>query len=229
MKLNKALSDLFPGLGKVKRYMKAIIDAKKSEKNSYSQHQEDLFICDLLKGFDKEEGIYLDIGANHPTSISNTYKLYRKGFSGITVEPNMELVKLHKKFRPRDKQIAVGCGNENGIMKFTYSKTPVLSSFKESEVKNVWKYDFLPVFTADTIIFSFDINKIYLLSIDVEGLDYEVLLGCETLLKITDIACIEANNTQEEQRIKKFMSENDFQLIKQFSCNYLFRNNALQK
>jgi len=36
-------------------------------------------------------GFYVDVGAYQPQSGSNTYKLYLKGWSGITIEPNPDV------------------------------------------------------------------------------------------------------------------------------------------
>lgn len=68
--------------------------------NSYSQSYEDLIID---KYFDyKKNGFYLEIGSYHPKRLSNTYRFYKKGWKGVTVEPNPEVKKIFKKFRPND-------------------------------------------------------------------------------------------------------------------------------
>lgn len=50
-------------------------------------------------------GIYLDIGAYHPTSGSNTYRLYRQGARGIAVDVGLRKQQLWQRFRPRDQFI----------------------------------------------------------------------------------------------------------------------------
>src|SRR5207244_773602 len=65
---------------------------------------------DLLFSFlhPRESGFYLDVGAYHPWKDSNTYKLYLRGWSGITVEPNPDSAKLFRRFRPRDTHLTLG-------------------------------------------------------------------------------------------------------------------------
>ena len=56
---------------------------------SYSQLGEDLVIMNHLQCLGKNpnsKGFYIDIGAYHPLDGSNTYKFYKRGASGITVD-----------------------------------------------------------------------------------------------------------------------------------------------
>jgi hypothetical protein len=50
---------------------------------SYSQNGEDLIIRDLFFRLGIRQPTYLDIGANEPFFISNTYLLYSKGSTGV--------------------------------------------------------------------------------------------------------------------------------------------------
>lgn len=47
-------------------------------------------------------GTYLDIGAHHPTSGSNTYRFYRRGASGIAIDIGQRKQQLWQRVRPRD-------------------------------------------------------------------------------------------------------------------------------
>lgn len=66
-----------------------------------------------IKSF-PEVGSYLDIGANDPIRFSNTNLLYKKGWNGVNVEPNLTLFHKLEKFRPRDVNlnVAVGIGDK---------------------------------------------------------------------------------------------------------------------
>ena len=48
-------------------------------------------------------GIYLDIGAHHPTRGSNTYRFYRRGAHGIAVDIGDRKEQLWRRVRPRDR------------------------------------------------------------------------------------------------------------------------------
>lgn len=50
----------------------------------YSQSWQDLFVLTMLNG--KQNGTYLEIGANNPVYINNTYLLEQFGYSGISID-----------------------------------------------------------------------------------------------------------------------------------------------
>ena len=54
-------------------------------KNNYSQAMQDMFVLTMLDG--KENGIYVEVGADQPKIISNTYLLETKfNWSGVSFE-----------------------------------------------------------------------------------------------------------------------------------------------
>ena len=57
-------------------------------RRSYSQSGEDIIISDLFHRLQIVNPSYLDIGANDPIALSNTYRLYTRGSRGVCVEPN---------------------------------------------------------------------------------------------------------------------------------------------
>jgi FkbM family methyltransferase len=68
---------------------------------SFAQEGEDII---LQKCFfpDQEKGFYVDVGAFDPFLFSNTHLFYRKGWSGINIEPNSAGFERLKKYRKRD-------------------------------------------------------------------------------------------------------------------------------
>jgi FkbM family methyltransferase len=173
-----------------------------------------------------DNAMYVDIGANHPTDISNTYLLYRRGQRGLVIEPNQELLGLFKKFRKRDIALGIGCGNKSTVLKFNISKTPVLSSFSDDRSINIASQVYLPVIPLDLALANIDCPVISLLSIDVEGLNMEVLEGAVESLKKTLIDYIEYDTEEERGRFDNFLKE-DFELKKQIHCNLLYINKKL--
>jgi hypothetical protein len=78
---------------------------------SYSQFGEDLLAQEIL-GYERRDIFYLDIGAFHPISKSNTYIFYKRGGRGICVEPNPKARALWRQFRPRDIFVSKGATGE---------------------------------------------------------------------------------------------------------------------
>ena len=221
--IHLCIANKLPALGKLKRYLLAYLAQYSKTRDSYAQIGDDKIAIDLLKEKVLDRPIfYIDVGANHPSRLSNTYRMYREGAAGVTIDPNDELMRLHQLIRPRDIQLSIGCGRNAELLKFYYSTTPVLSSFSESQVDNVWHSSYLPVFTLDKICSDLKIATVDFLSIDVEGLDIEVLEGAsETLLK-TYLICIEANSEESERAIISYMNSKNFELKIKNKWNLFF-------
>src|SRR3954469_22228126 len=99
----------------------AFRDRVMAARPSYSQHGEDRIIKGLLLDYDLSTGMYVDVGANQPTKISNTYLFYRDGLHGIVIDPNRNVLRLYETIRPRDIAVAVGCGETCEVLEFKHS------------------------------------------------------------------------------------------------------------
>ena len=83
-------------------YLKKIYYEKYSKK-SYSLSNVDLVIQRIFKS--KKNGIYIDIGCNHPIKYNNTYLLYKKGWRGINIDLDKKSIDQFNKLRTRDINI----------------------------------------------------------------------------------------------------------------------------
>ena len=81
----------------------------------YSKNREDLFLSNYFKK--KPKGRYIDIGAYHPYRSSNTYLLYKKGWSGINIDLSKTSIDLFKIARPRDINLNFAISNKKGKVK----------------------------------------------------------------------------------------------------------------
>lgn len=152
--------------------------------NSYSQEGEDLILNRFFEG--KNSGFFIDIGAHHPIRFSNTYLFYKKGWRGINIDAMPESMRLFEMERPEDINIEQAIGSENKDAMFHIFNEPALNTFDPNEAKNVidsGKYTLekkmnLPIKTLSQVIDQLHIKSaIDFISIDVEGLDLEVLEG----------------------------------------------------
>ena len=89
-------------------------------KKKYSKNGEDLYLEKIFRN--KNNGIYLDIGAFHPYRFSNTFLLYKKGWSGINIDINKEAIELFNIARPNDINLNIAIGSKNGKQIFYYKK-----------------------------------------------------------------------------------------------------------
>ncbi|WP_051379811.1 FkbM family methyltransferase [Bradyrhizobium murdochi] len=195
-------------------------------KHSYSQAGEDLIIDFVAKAMQIEEVTYLDIGAHHPSQFSNTYLFYRRGFQGVLVEPDPELMASIKRVRPRDVCIEAGVGVTSArVAQFFVMSTRTLNTFSEAEAKRyeamgtqrIEKVLPVPLITFDDIFADRFLDKEpTLVSIDVEGLDFDVLSTLNLNKYRPAIICVETlqySETREEvkdTRIAQLMSDNGY-------------------
>lgn len=229
----KFLVNYFPHLGKLKRFVFALWNHITPIKTTYAQHQEDLLILELLEKLKTkiniENSLYVDVGANHPSDISNTYLLYRNGYRGITIEPNLELLNLHKIFRNQDIHLGIGCSETPGILEFHISKTPVLSSFTGVlPQENILATEYVPVMPIDLILDNNILKDrmVSFLNIDVEGMNFEVLQSGNKTLPFCAILCVEFDSDLEKKLISNSkLLENNFSLHKEVFCNLIYLNN----
>lgn len=170
-------------------------------KGSYSQCGEDLLVKYIfdLRGVEKPS--YIDIGANDPFFLSNTALFYKLGCRGINIEANPELISRFYKFRPDDININIGIGKEEGEMDFYVMNDPSLSSFSRAECEKYIKtgiYRLVEVLrikltTVEKILTRYWNSQFPdFLSIDVEGLDYEILKTIDFNRYYPKVICVEA-------------------------------------
>lgn len=77
--------------------------------SSFSQFGEDAVVASLVP---QQAGVYLDVGAGHPVTFSNTYSFYRQGWSGVLVEPLPANAEHARRVRPRDLVVEALCGSQ---------------------------------------------------------------------------------------------------------------------
>jgi FkbM family methyltransferase len=100
------------------KYMLHAVHIKKELTNTqwqqtYSGNGEDIILTNHIFQ-NKKNGLYIDIGSFHPKHLSNTYLLYKRGWQGISIDPNPATQSMFKKFRPRDKVVTAAVSTDFG-------------------------------------------------------------------------------------------------------------------
>jgi FkbM family methyltransferase len=154
---------------------------------SFSQQGEDIVLYHILHDLLKiQTPTYLDIGAADPVEASNTFLLYWTGGHGVLVEPNPTYVERLRQSRPRDTVVAagVGVGDATEGDYYMIRGKPTLNTFSPEEVARlragaredpVEAVVKMPLVSVNRLIATHLGKAPDLLSIDVEGLDLEVL------------------------------------------------------
>lgn len=177
----------------------------------YSQHSEQQVILDY---FGKFVGTLLDIGANDGLTFSNSRALLEKGWYGVLVEPSEKAFKMLEKncghFHAQLHNVAVGehIGEapfyESGPL-VTENDHSLVSSMKEIETER-WKkkskesdpiVEFtqttVPVIDFDTLIKNSTCTSFEFITIDVEGMEVEILRQIDFKACGCRLICIEYN------------------------------------
>ena len=166
---------------------------------SYSQEGEDMVLKRLFEG--QESGFYVDVGAHHPYRFSNTALLYEGGWRGINIDPNPGTAALFDRYRPHDVNLELGINNSSEPLDFYIFKEPALNTFdKKTALEHIssglWELLHKKSVQQKTLSEVLDQHlpegiKIDFLTIDVEGIGYEVLTSNDWNKYLPDVVLIE--------------------------------------
>jgi len=140
----------------------------------------------------------LDIGAHHPHFLSNTYLFYRQGCRGVNIEPDPLLYRKIKRARGRDTSLNVGMARERGSLKLHVFSSRTLNTFSEDEAKKYIEQGHERIETQQIDVLTFeDVMNLYFdqapdfVSLDVEGMDIEILQSIDFVRYQPTVFCIE--------------------------------------
>jgi len=207
-------------------------------KNYYSQFGQDLFVLKKISN-NKQEKVFVDVGANHPINGNNTYLLELNGWKGIAIEPQEKLRKLWLSSR---KTKCIGCvvGPENKEVIFIEGDADRCGL---SGVEGFNKYDdnnykkvLLQQKRLDDILAENSIKRVDYLSIDVEGYEMNVLksidfskidiklIGIENDLGFKYIPIIGKRLGSElgNNALRKFLKDKGYTYIARIMCDDFF-------
>lgn len=148
----------------------------------YSQEGEDMILRRALKK--RKHGFYVDVGAHHPFRFSNTYMLYKKGWHGINIDAMPGSMSLFERYRPRDINLETAVAESPQEMTFYMFADPAVNTLNEQQaaasirqgVQLVEKKQLHSRRLEDVLAQHLPAaTPIDVMSVDVEGLDLQVL------------------------------------------------------
>jgi hypothetical protein len=158
--------------------------------NFNSQRQEDKWLYENNKI--KPFGFFLDIGCAHPVINSNTKILEDLGWNGICIDADDTWNGDWINDRPESIYINCLIDNSNNIEKdFHISDIHEISSLKVFGNGYLKK---IKTKTIDSILKEYDVTKIDLVSLDIEGNELKALEGFNLDLYKPDIFIVEYKN-----------------------------------
>jgi FkbM family methyltransferase len=161
---------------------------------TFSQSGEDRIIRYLFETYrDQAELNYVDIGAADPTQHNNTYLFYTPNTRGLLVEADPDYMSGYAALRPADTAVNLAVVPErlfgSGQVEFYAMNNPGWSTVSVEHVAlaerlnmgGVRKKFTVPCITINQLLSEYSADyEIDLLSVDIEGLDAEVLGEMDT-------------------------------------------------
>ena len=216
----------------------------KYSKKSFSISSVDLILDRIFSNF--KDGIYLDIGCNHPIKYNNTYLLFKKGWKGINVDLDSDSIKQFNLMRRNDhnvNELITSKDNEEKDLYFYHRRSAIntiskdLAEKRQTKPINIKKLKGLSI---NTIIEEspFKNKKINLLSIDIENYEYEALkefnfnkYNIDVIVsEVTDLdsSTLELHNNSlekiTESKIYNLLTRSNYKLINWVNSDLVFIN-----
>ena len=213
----------------------------------YSQCQEDHFLNETIFK-NKKNGIYIELGALDGILYSNT-KFFEDSlnWTGILIEPHPDKFKSLLINRPNNYLFnnLVSCYKEP--LEFRYfvdchaAVSGVVNTLSQHhfdtyfESSNIWNQSlpqnkiFIEPKSLTEIVKKTNITHIDLLSLDVEGHEYEVLKSWDFSIPI-DIVLIETLDVQPErdELCREILLKNNYKFITKYKHNEIYAINTYQ-
>jgi hypothetical protein len=207
---------------------------------TFSQCGEDVIIRFLFNSYGKNRINYLDIGTNNPKFGNNTYLFYRNKSKGICVEANPYLINEIKYYRKKDIILNYGVSSNSSEKNiyfhiFNDSQINTFNPKEASQRLNSNKYYLVdkiqvPLITINEILTNYFKITPELLSIDIEGLDFDVLKTLNFEKFPIPVICVETCQYSENHIHSKnttlinFMLSKNYQIYADTYINTIFVN-----
>ncbi len=149
----------------------------------FGQEGEDLILDRIFNNI--QTGFFVDVGALHPKRFSNTYLFYKRGWTGLNIEPNPDIINVFNEERTKDININCGIGKKEGLLTYYSFDEPALNTFSKKLMEvyraipkyNIIKQIKIEIYRLETILDKnlIENQQINFMSVDTEGFDLDVL------------------------------------------------------
>lgn len=155
------------------------------EQLSFSQCGEDRMVDFIFRARGLEHPTYMDIGAHHPTYLSNTALFHAMGCRGVNIEPDPTLFEAFPRERVGDVNLNIGIAERSEERDFFILNAKTLNTFSREGMEEIVEKH--PHFHVERVakVRTEPLQSIVdlycggrfpdFLSLDVEGLDEQIL------------------------------------------------------
>jgi FkbM family methyltransferase len=185
------------------------------------EHQAEVRLVHEFFGH-RDDGVFVEVGANHPTMFSQTWYLEQQGWRGILVEPTPALCELLRAQRPKSEIVEAACGGPEQVGRATFriAGCHVHSSLSAEPV--AWEREVVDeidveLTTLDAILDRCGEPHPQFVSIDVEGDQLAVLRGFDLRRHQPELVLLEDHLTGYATH--RLMTRQGYRLVKRTGFN----------
>lgn len=164
---------------------------------SYAQNFEDVMLWRALGHI--KDGVYVDVGAQHPRIDSISRAFYERGWRGTHVEPVPAFAEMLRQDRPEETVLQMALGESEGILGLNVFPDTGLSTAIDGYAERhrqergyVTERIDVPMLTLKSALAFLVGREVHWLKIDVEGFEEQVLRGWDSTQLRPWILVIEA-------------------------------------
>lgn len=200
--------------------------------NTFSLEGTDMILKSILR--DVKCGRYIDVGANHPLNISNTFLFYSLGWRGVAIDGHDKFKSLWEKCRPEDVFLDLIVSDMRKEVVFSLFPDDTMGSIdQETRRRYQARFDGIQmhqrVAMATTIydIFIEHVNdEVHLLSIDIEGEELNALKGANLSVFRPGVISAEIKNVSLysplSNELVEFLTANGYRFIAKTPLDCIF-------
>ena len=152
---------------------------------SYAQNFEDVMLWRALGHV--TDGVYVDVGAQHPRIDSISRAFYERGWRGVHIEPVPAFAAMLREDRPDETVLQVALGEREGTLALnvfadTGLSTAIDSYAQRHQAERNYQVQHIevPMLTLRSALGSVAGKEVHWLKIDVEGFEEQVLRGWDS-------------------------------------------------
>lgn len=142
---------------------------------SYAQNGEDILAWEYFGR--KCSGYFVEVGANDPTRLSQSWFFEQRGWTGILIEPLPTCCDALRLRRPNSRVVQAAAGASEGEAVLNIATSDAWSHIGEAKDVPIAMQIPVKIRTLERILREADAPPIDILSIDTEGSELNVLRG----------------------------------------------------
>lgn len=216
------------GLRKLKGHIRKLMIGYDIDTYHFSHSGEDAVLSGIFgkQLHEKQAGFFVDIGAYHPYTASNTFLFYINGWRGINIDARPGVMKLFDKHRPKDVNLEIGIGEKRETLTYYYvNSDSSMNSFSREFIEEMGMMDQVKKTVPIEVIPLSEVlgqyleanQKIDFLNIDVEGYDFQVIKSNDWIQFRPKVVVIELPvktvNDIFENKTAKYLLERNYEVV----------------